>query len=60
MSLSTPMGANTFASTTHTVALVEELQAGRIKDKLLAIPKRGGRIVCVDPRRTETARQFEP
>jgi formate dehydrogenase len=47
------IGANPFIS--HGSAV----QAGRIKDKLLAIPKRGGRIVCVDPRRTETARQFE-
>ena len=31
----------------------------RIREKLLALQKRGGRIVVVDPRRTETAEAFE-
>ena len=35
------------------------LTAPRIKEKLHAIPKRGGRVVVVDPRRSETAREFE-
>lgn len=32
---------------------------GRIKEVLVDIPRRGGRVVVVDPRRTETAEQFE-
>jgi formate dehydrogenase len=35
------------------------LSAPRITDQLRAIPERGGRVVVVDPRRSETARAFE-
>jgi len=35
------------------------LTAPRIKDQLHAITERGGRVVVVDPRRSETARAFE-
>ncbi|HVE68302.1 MAG TPA: molybdopterin-dependent oxidoreductase, partial [Solirubrobacteraceae bacterium] len=35
------------------------LTAPRIKDQLHAIAGRGGRVVVVDPRRSETARAFE-
>jgi formate dehydrogenase len=35
------------------------LSAPRVREKLNAIVERGGRVVVVDPRRTETARQFE-
>src|SRR4051794_6627246 len=35
------------------------LTAPRVRDQLHAITERGGRVLVVDPRRTETARQFE-
>ena len=35
------------------------LSAPRVKDQLQAIVDRGGRVVVVDPRRSETARAFE-
>lgn len=35
------------------------LSAPRIRERLLEIETRGGRVVVVDPRRSETARQFE-
>ncbi|MEI2703457.1 MAG: molybdopterin-dependent oxidoreductase [Baekduia sp.] len=47
------IGANPFVSHGSLIA------APRIKTHLHAIVERGGRVVCVDPRRTETARHFE-
>ncbi len=47
------MGANPFVS--HGSFLT----APRIRDRLTDIVKRGGRVVVVDPRRTETAAAFE-
>jgi formate dehydrogenase len=47
------LGANPLVS--HGSAV----HAPRIKDELSAITRRGGRVVVVDPRRTETARAFE-
>jgi anaerobic selenocysteine-containing dehydrogenase len=35
------------------------LTAGRVKEQMAAITARGGRVVVVDPRRSETAAQFE-
>ena len=35
------------------------MSAPRVKDQLHAITERGGRVVVVDPRRSETARVFE-
>jgi anaerobic selenocysteine-containing dehydrogenase len=47
------LGANPLVS--HGSAV----RAPRIKDDLAEIVKRGGRVVVVDPRRTETARVYE-
>ncbi len=47
------LGANPLVS--HGSAL----NAPRIKDQLSGIVRRGGRVVVVDPRRTETARAYE-
>ena len=47
------LGANPLVS--HGSAL----RAPRVKDDLSAIVKRGGRIIVVDPRRTETATAYE-
>src|SRR3954447_11365420 len=47
------VGANPFVSNGSV------LSAPRVRDRLHAIVARGGRVVVVDPRRTETARAFE-
>ena len=47
------VGANPFVS--HGSVLT----AAKVKDQLHAVVGRGGRVVVVDPRRTETARHFE-
>ncbi|WP_281373664.1 molybdopterin-dependent oxidoreductase [Haloechinothrix aidingensis] len=35
------------------------MTVGRVRETLLEIPRRGGRVTVVDPRRSETARLFE-
>lgn len=35
------------------------MTAGRVKEQMTAIVERGGRVVVIDPRRSETAAQFE-
>ncbi len=47
------VGANPFVSNGSV------LSAPRIRERLHGIVERGGRVVVVDPRRTETARHFE-
>src|SRR3954468_8231398 len=47
------VGANPFVSNGSV------LSAPRVRDRLHAIVARGGRVVVVDPRRSETARAFE-
>src|SRR3954454_15251612 len=47
------VGANPFVSNGSV------LSAPRVRERLHAIVGRGGRVVVVDPRRTETARAFE-
>src|SRR3954449_5743514 len=47
------VGANPFVSNGSV------LSAPRVRERLHAIVARGGRVVVVDPRRTETARAFE-
>ncbi|MGN6607861.1 MAG: molybdopterin-dependent oxidoreductase [Jatrophihabitans sp.] len=47
------VGANPLVSRGSIVA------AGNLREKLTGIVQRGGRVVVVDPRRTETARAFE-
>jgi formate dehydrogenase len=47
------VGANPFVSNGSV------LSAPRVRDRLHAVVARGGRVVVVDPRRTETARAFE-
>src|SRR3954452_23467450 len=47
------VGANPFVSNGSV------LSAPRVRDRLHGIVARGGRVVVIDPRRTETARAFE-
>ncbi|HEX8074680.1 MAG TPA: molybdopterin-dependent oxidoreductase, partial [Thermoleophilaceae bacterium] len=47
------LGANPFVSNGSV------LTAPRMRERLMAIAARGGRVVAVDPRRSETARAFE-
>jgi formate dehydrogenase len=62
--------ANPFPDVTHTQFFVvlgsnltvshgSMMTVGRVKEKLQAIVAHGGRVVVIDPRRTETAEQFE-
>jgi anaerobic selenocysteine-containing dehydrogenase len=46
-------GANPFVSNGSVLSIP------RVRDRLRDIVRRGGRVVVVDPRRTETAREFE-
>ena len=46
-------GANPFVSNGSVLTIP------RVRDRLREIVRRGGRVVVVDPRRTETAREFE-
>lgn len=47
------IGTNPLVSKGSTVT------CGRIRDTLVGITARGGRVIVIDPRRTETARRFE-
>lgn len=62
--------SNPFPDVTHTQFLIvlgsnltvshgSMMTVGRVKEKMQAIVARGGRVVVIDPRRTETAQQFE-
>ena len=46
-------GANPFVSNGSVLSIP------RVRDRLREIERRGGRVVVIDPRRTETARDFE-
>ncbi|HEX8054233.1 MAG TPA: molybdopterin-dependent oxidoreductase [Thermoleophilaceae bacterium] len=46
-------GANPFVSNGSVLSIP------RVRDRLREIERRGGRVVVVDPRRTETAREFD-
>ena len=47
------LGANPFVSNGSVLSIP------RVRDRMREIVRRGGRVVVVDPRRTETAREFE-
>ncbi|MGQ0699640.1 MAG: molybdopterin-dependent oxidoreductase [Panacagrimonas sp.] len=62
--------SNPFPDVTHTQFLIvlgsnltvshgSMMTVGRVKEKMQDIVARGGRVVVIDPRRTETAQQFE-